>query len=91
MTSARSHDLALVWRGNEKGRGDRERDRGRERERDGEACVALVTGTLHRNDFNRSSDTHTHIHTHGHTDACTHILTYKGAGKRRAECADRLM
>lgn len=37
-----------------------ERDTGRERKRDGEACVAVVTGTLHRNDFNRSSDTRKH-------------------------------
>lgn len=32
----------------------------RERERDGKADVAVVTGTLHCSDFNRSSDTHTH-------------------------------
>lgn len=47
-----------------------EGEKERERERDGEACVAVVTGTLHRNDFNRSSD----------TDTCTQILTYREGG-----------
>lgn len=34
----------------------------RERDRDGKADVAVVTGTLHCSDFNRSSDTHTLTH-----------------------------
>lgn len=43
---------------------------------DGEACVTVVTGTLHRNDFNRSSDTHTQ----------TDSYTKREADKRQAQC-----
>lgn len=42
-----------------------------ERVREGEAGVALVTGILHHNDFNRSSDTQMHARTH------TQILSVK--------------
>ena len=41
---------------------------GRPRAKDGEACVAVVTGPLHRNDFNRSFDTHRHSHGFLHTE-----------------------
>lgn len=55
---------------------------GRKRKRDGKACVAVVTGTLHRNDFNRSSDTLTHIH---------RFLQREKMVKDTQRCTDRLM
>lgn len=61
-----------------------------ERVREGEAGVALVTGILHHNDFNRSSDTQMHAHTHTHRFlVLKHRLTMsswsEGRGKREKE------
>lgn len=63
--------MTPLWCGGEmKGEG-----RQRDRERHGEAYVALVTGTLHCNDFNRSPDTHMHTQMHAHR--FLHADTYR--------------
>lgn len=59
-----------------------------ERVREGEAGVALVTGILHHNDFNRSSDTRMHARTHTQilsVKTQTHDEQLERRGKREKE------
>lgn len=59
-----------------------------ERVREGEAGVALVTGILHHNDFNRSSDTQMHARTHTQilsVKTQTHDEQLERRGKREKE------